>query len=168
MMQRMAQNRSLGQPSASYGGRATQMAGMSQNRSTAGRFGSQGRSLPSRGMSSSQGVRSGSLASARANPSRRTASNMVRGFGRSGNASTGSRSNPAQARTVRAELKRGTAGGYNLKWNSQAGRRYVVQGSNDLKSWNNVGSARSGRGGSDSVRVGGTNAPRYYRVQQAN
>ena len=165
MMQRIAQNRSIGRPSPSYGGRATQMARMPQRQS---RVGSTSRSLPGMGMSSPQGVRSG-LASTRVNSPRRTASNMMRGFNRGGNGSmAGSRSNPGQNRTVRASLQRGSAGRYNLSWNSQAGRRYVVQGSNDLKSWNNVGTARSGRGGPDTVQVGGTNAQRYYRVQQAN
>jgi hypothetical protein len=82
--------------------------------------------------------------------------------------STGGRGAPTQSSTVRAKLQRGSAGGYNLSWQSQQGRRYVVQGSNDLKSWNNVGTARSGQGGQDSVSVGGANSPRYFRVRQAN
>ncbi len=174
MMQRMAQNRSLGRPSPGYGGRATQMARAPQSRS--GQFGGPGRSLPSQGMrtgmrSSQGGVRNGSLASSRANPARRTASSALRGLNRSGGGSgpgSAARSNPAQSRTIKADLQRGAGGGYNLSWQSQAGRRYVVQGSNDLKKWNNVGAARSGRGGQDSVQVGGRNAPRYYRVTQAN
>ena len=192
-MQRMAQNRSLGRSSPSYGGRASQMARAPQSRS--GQLGSRSRSLPSRDMSpgvnyssrySSRGsqVQRTSLASARANPAPRAALNKLNRYGRAGSTGRqsvtagrrsspvqGRSSNPAQSRTVQASLKRGEAGGYNLSWQSQAGKRYVVQGSNDLKSWNNVGSARSGRGGSDSVRVGGSNtsnAPRYYRVQQAN
>jgi len=122
-----------------------------------------------------------SLANLRATPGRRTASSMMRGFGSSAargnpagrNSSSVSRGNPSSrsnpaSSTVRASLNRGSAGGYNLSWQSQRGKRYNVQGSNDLKSWNNVGSARSGRGGTDSVAVGGASSHRYFRVTQAN
>ncbi len=164
MMQRMAQSRGSG-------GRATQMAA---------RGGIQGRSLASARVqpgtrtsfgASRGGVGRSTLASSRSNPSRRTAAGALRGFSRS-SSSAASRSrggaSGGSSGTVRASLSRGNAGGYNLSWQSQRGKRYVVQGSNDLKSWNNVGSARTGRGGSDSVRVGGTSASRYYRVTQAN
>ena len=164
MMQRMAQSRGLGR-SGAIGGRSTQMAA---------RGGMQGRSLassrvqpgtrPSFGSSRAGGMSRGSLASSRSNPAGRTAASALRGFSRS----SASRSRGSASGTVRADLSRGTGGGYNLSWQSQRGKRYVVQGSNDLKSWNNVGSARTGRGGSDSVQVGGANAPRYYRVTQAN
>jgi len=90
---------------------------------------------------------------------------MFRGMNR---APTGRGSTPSRGGTVRASLQRGGAGGYNLSWQSQRGKRYVVQGSNDLKAWNNVGTSRSGRGGQDSVQVGGANSPRYFRVRQAN
>ena len=168
MMQRMAQNRGLSKSSA-FGGRSTQMAS---------RAGIQGRSLasarvqpgtrPSFGTSRG-GMSRGSLASTRANPARRTAAGALRGFSRSSASRSRGGASSGGSGTVRASLSRGNGGGYNLSWQSQQGKRYVVQGSNDLKSWNTVGSARTGRGGSDSVQVGGgTNAARYYRVRQAN
>jgi hypothetical protein len=57
--------------------------------------------------------------------------------------------------------------GTRLQWLSQNGARYQVQSSNDRTSWQNVGTPRSGRAGSDSMPVqpGG---PRYYRVVRSN
>ena len=57
--------------------------------------------------------------------------------------------------------------GTQLRWLSQNGARYQVQSSNDRTSWQNVGTPRSGRPGSDSMPVqpGG---PRYYRVVRSN
>jgi len=167
MMQRMAQSRGLGRSGA--GGRSTQMAA---------RGGIQGRSLasarvqpgtrPSFGASRGGGMSRGSLASSRSNPGGRTAASALRGFSRSSASRSRGGASGGGSGTVRASLSRGNGGGYNLSWQSQRGKRYVVQGSNDLKSWNNVGSTRTGRGGSDSVQVGGANASRYYRVTQAN
>ena len=166
MMRSLSQRRSMGRPSVNFGGRATQMARAPQSRFS--RSAGPSRGLPGQGLrpgfGSSRGGQ-GSLANRRANPTRPTASGMLRGMNRG---STGGRGAPTQSSTVRASLQRGSAGGYNLSWQSQQGRRYVVQGSNDLKSWNNVGTARSGHGGQDSVSVGGANSPRYFRVRQAN
>ncbi len=169
MMQRLAQSRSMGRPSMSLGGRATQMARAPQTRSSLG-----GRSLSQRslGMPSQGGIRrsfgassggaSRSLASLRAGTPSRTAAGMMTRMSRPGSAQS-------RARTpVQATLQRGTGGGYNLSWKSQAGARYTVQQSNDLRSWTNRGTARSGRGGTDSVQVGGSSGARYYRVVRSN
>ncbi len=165
MMQRMAQNRSLGRPAPSYGGRATQMArgsrtGLGQpNRSML-----TSRSLPGQGIRRGVGTSTAqsprSLASMRSAPVRRTAASAMSG-----------RSRPSQTTSrspVQASLQRGQGGGYNLSWQSAPGARYSVQQSNDLRTWTNRGATRSGRSGTDSVQVGGSGGARYYRVVRAN
>jgi len=64
---------------------------------------------------------------------------------------------------VHASLRDGS-----LQWKSPSGSRFQVQGSNDLQNWNNVGAARSGRGGADSFAIDRSNGPRYYRVVRRN
>ena len=165
MMQRMAQNRSLGRPAPSYGGRATQMARGS--RSSLGQFNRSmtSRSLPGqgirRGVGTSATQPSRSLASMRSGPVRRTAASAM-----------SARSRPSQRTSrapVQASLQRGQGGGYNLSWQSAPGARYSIQQSNDLRTWTNKGATRSGRSGTDSVQVGGgSGGARYYRVVRTN
>ena len=73
-----------------------------------------------------------------------------------------------QSRPVATSLKR-VDGGLHIQWTSRSGARYQVQGSSDLNQWTNVGSARSGMGGRDSMQVNSVSGgPRYYRVVQVD
>ena len=69
-------------------------------------------------------------------------------------------------RPVPASVSR-TGQGTRLNWLSQNGARYQVQSSNDRTSWRNVGTARSGQPGSDSMSIQ-SGGPRYYRVVRKN
>lgn len=71
-----------------------------------------------------------------------------------------------QSAPVTASLVRG-ANGNSLQWNGNAGAKYQVQGSQDLRAWNNVGSSQNGSGGQLSANVGADGA-RYYRVVKTN
>ena len=81
-----------------------------------------------------------------------------------------------QAKTSSAAAKQTTpvsaslvknGGGNALQWNGQSGAKYQVQGSSDLKAWNNVGTSQSGAGRALSAAVGADGA-RYYRVVKTN
>ena len=73
-----------------------------------------------------------------------------------------------QSRPVATSLKR-VDGGLHIQWTSRSGERYQVQGSSDLNQWTNVGSARAGMGGRDSMQVNSASGgPRYYRVMQVD
>ena len=61
-----------------------------------------------------------------------------------------------------------SGGRMNLHFNSQAGRRYVVQTSSDRTTWKNSGRVQRGTGSPMSVRVDGTNGRRYIRVVPTN
>ena len=82
-----------------------------------------------------------------------------------GNSSTAA-AQTAAAQPVNASLAQ-SGRDYYLRYQSQSGSRYQVQSSNDQNSWSNVGGVRSGRGGTDSVRVVPGSA-KYYRVVRSN
>ena len=82
-----------------------------------------------------------------------------------GNSSTAA-AQMAAAQPVNASLAQ-SGRDYYLRYQSQSGSRYQVQSSNDQSNWRNVGGVRSGRGGTDSVRVVPGSA-KYYRVVRSN
>jgi len=82
-----------------------------------------------------------------------------------GNSSTAA-AQMATAQPVNASLAQ-SGRDYYLRYQSQSGSRYQVQSSNDQSNWRNVGGVRSGRGGTDSVRVVPGSA-KYYRVVRSN
>jgi hypothetical protein len=61
-----------------------------------------------------------------------------------------------------------SGGRMNLRFNSQAGRRYVVQTSSDRTSWKDSGRVERGTGSPMAVRVDATSGQRYIRVVPAN
>ncbi len=61
-----------------------------------------------------------------------------------------------------------SGGRMNLYFNSQAGRRYVVQTSSDRTTWRNSGRVQRGTGSPMSVRVDAANGRRYIRVVPTN
>ena len=82
--------------------------------------------------------------------------------------STSTARQTTQSRPVATSLKR-VDGGLHIQWTSRSGARYQVQGSSDLNQWTNVGSARGGMGGRDSMKVNSVSGgPRYYRVVQVD
>tara|TARA_Y100000588_G_scaffold43261_2_gene41158 strand:+ start:182 stop:2395 length:2214 start_codon:yes stop_codon:yes gene_type:complete len=73
-----------------------------------------------------------------------------------------------QVRPVATSLQR-SDDGLRIQWSGRQGARYQVQGSSDLRQWQNVGAARAGNGRADSVSVNsGGDGPRYYRVVRVN
>jgi hypothetical protein len=68
---------------------------------------------------------------------------------------------------VPATLDR-SSGRLNLRFNSQAGRRYVVQTSSDRTIWRNSGRVQRGTGSPMSVRVDPASSQRYIRVVPTN
>ena len=68
---------------------------------------------------------------------------------------------------VPATLDR-SSGHLNLRFNSQAGRRYVVQTSSDRTSWINSGRVQRGTGSPMSMRVDSASSQRYIRVVPTN
>jgi len=61
-----------------------------------------------------------------------------------------------------------TGGRTNLRFNSQAGRRYVVQTSADRTTWRNSGRVQRGTGSPMSMRVDSASSQRYIRVVPTN
>ncbi len=99
-----------------------------------------------------------------ASASSRYNSIMRNNLSRTGSASQ-SQSKP---KPVATSLRRANDG-VSIQWTSRQGARYQVQGSSDLTSWANVGAARGGQGGRDSVQVNtAEGGPRYYRVIQVD
>jgi len=68
---------------------------------------------------------------------------------------------------VPATLDR-SSGRLNLRFNSQAGRRYVVQTSSDRTIWRNSGRMQRGTGSPMSMRVDSASSQRYIRVVPTN
>jgi len=74
----------------------------------------------------------------------------------------------SKAKPVATSLRR-VNGEVSIQWTSRQGARYQVQGSSDLSNWANVGAARGGQGGRDSMQVNAAEGgPRYYRVVQVD
>ena len=61
-----------------------------------------------------------------------------------------------------------SGGRTNLRFNSQAGRRYVVQTSADRTTWRNSGRVERGTGSPMSMRVDSASSQRYIRVVPTN
>lgn len=51
-----------------------------------------------------------------------------------------------------------------VQWNTQRGRNYQVQGSRDLRSWQNMSAIRSGTGSQQRAPINNGSGMRYYRV----
>jgi hypothetical protein len=68
---------------------------------------------------------------------------------------------------IPATLER-SSGSLNLRFNSQAGRRYVVQTSSDRTIWRNSGRVQRGTGSPMSMRVDPASSQRYIRVVPTN
>jgi hypothetical protein len=80
----------------------------------------------------------------------------------SANQANAMRSVPVPATLVQS------GGRMNLRFNSQAGSRYVVQTSADRTTWRNSGRVQRGTGSPMSVRVDPASSQRYIRVVPTN
>src|SRR5262249_58014205 len=58
----------------------------------------------------------------------------------------------------------GPPGKLRLNWGTEAGARYQVQTSSDLKNWTNLAGPRSGTGAADSVGVDVNGESGFFRV----